>query len=279
MAAPQPDPTGFEQESSRGARFRFGENWRRFLERLDDDRIAAARRSLAALPGTERLAGKRFLDIGSGSGLFSLAARQMGARVISFDYDPESVRCTAQLRERFFPGDPDWQVLQGSVLDRSFMESIPPHDVVYSWGVLHHTGRMRDAIAAAADRVSPGGFLCIALYRKTWLCPLWTLEKRLYCAGGPRLRKALEAAFGATLGAAWRLKHRGERPPRGMDEETDLRDWLGGYPYESITPRDLKAFLGPRGFSIVSQVVKSEGTHLVYGCNEYLFRRDAGGAA
>src|SRR5437588_9979425 len=131
-------------------RFSFGENWLAFLEQLADERIAEAERSLQVLCGIERLDGKRVLDIGSGSGLFSLAARRLGAIVFSFDYDPQSVAGTQNLKDRFFPGDTSWVVEQGSILDQAYVATLGTYDIVYSWGVLHHTGAMYDAIANAA---------------------------------------------------------------------------------------------------------------------------------
>ncbi len=263
----------FEQEISRGERFRFGENWKGFLARLNDDRITQAERSLIEMLRSPRLEGKSFLDIGSGSGLFSLAARRLGARVFSLDYDPASVGCTQALRDRFFPADPGWEVTRGSVLDRPFMERLARYDIVYSWGVLHHTGRMLEAIDNAVDRVASGGVLFVALYRKTWLCPFWKLEKRAYCASPPAIQRVIRAAFGATLGLAYRATHPGQIPRRGMDAENDLHDWLGGYPYESITPRDVKALLQSRGLRLREQRVKTEGVALTPGCDEYLFGR------
>ena len=79
-------------------RFSFGANWERFLTVLDENRIMEAERSLRQMLQVEQLEGKRFLDIGSGSGLFSLSARRLGAVVHSFDYDPQSVACTSELR-------------------------------------------------------------------------------------------------------------------------------------------------------------------------------------
>lgn len=76
------------------ARFEFGKNWARYLELLDDECIAIAEQGLKDMLGINTLEGKRFLNIGSGSGLFSLAARNLGATVHSFDFDPDSVRCT-----------------------------------------------------------------------------------------------------------------------------------------------------------------------------------------
>ncbi|MDX2121208.1 MAG: class I SAM-dependent methyltransferase, partial [Gemmatimonadota bacterium] len=130
-------------------RFAFGRNWASFLRLLDEERIRAAEDSLRSLTGRDDLTGLRFLDIGSGSGLFSLAARRLGARVHSFDYDTDSVECTRELRRQYFAEDANWVVEQGSVLDPGYIASLGTHDVVYSWGVLHHTGAMWVAVAHA----------------------------------------------------------------------------------------------------------------------------------
>ena len=65
------------REVTAGDRFEFGENWSRFLTVINDDRIRQAEHSLSAMLGFQ-LAGKSFIDVGSGSGLFSLAARRLG---------------------------------------------------------------------------------------------------------------------------------------------------------------------------------------------------------
>src|SRR5688572_10502146 len=129
-------------EVASGSRFEFGKNWSAFLTLLDDDRIAAAVGSLRAMLEVKDLKGKTFLDIGSGSGLFSLAARRLGAKVHSFDFDSSSFACTCELRTRYFPNDQDWRVEQGSALDAAYVASLGKFDIVYSWGVLHHTGEM-----------------------------------------------------------------------------------------------------------------------------------------
>src|SRR5215472_4387743 len=92
-------------------RFAFGRNWRSFLSRLDDERIREAQRSLREMLGVERLDGQSFVDAGSGSGLFSLAAASLGAsRVHSFDFDPDSVECTRELKHRYFPEMQNWTI-------------------------------------------------------------------------------------------------------------------------------------------------------------------------
>ena len=129
----------------------------------------------------DSLEGRSFIDIGSGSGLFSLAARRLGARVHSFDYDPHSVACTAELRKRYFSNDGEWKVEEASVLDQKYLESLGTFDVVYSWGVLHHTGQMWQALENVHRLVAPGGKLFIALYNDTGSqSSRWTWLKKTY---------------------------------------------------------------------------------------------------
>ncbi|MDQ3678652.1 MAG: methyltransferase, partial [Actinomycetota bacterium] len=173
---------GFDAEVASGRRFEFGENWIRFLEVLDDERIVEAQASLREMLGRDDLRDLTFLDIGSGSGLFSLAAARLGAqRVHSFDYDPSSVRCTSELRRRHGSHQSNWTIAQGSALDASYLESLGLFDVVYSCGVLHHTGDMWAAIGNSAQAVAPGGRLFISIYNDQGSrSTMWRAVKRLY---------------------------------------------------------------------------------------------------
>ena len=146
-----------ENEISAGDRFEFGKNWASFLRLLNDERIVQAERSLCEMLEVSDLKRRSFLDIGSGSGLFSLAARRLGASVYSFDYDSNSVACTRELKQRYFPNDGNWTIQQASVLDEDYVRSLGKFDVVYSWGVLHHTGDMWTALRNAASAVENGG--------------------------------------------------------------------------------------------------------------------------
>jgi len=274
-------------EVARGERFEFGENWSRFLAALDDDRIREAEDSLRRMLETETLAGRSFLDIGSGSGLFSLAARRLGARVHSLDYDPRSVACTAELRHRFFPDDPDWKVEEGSALDADYLKSLGLFDVVYSWGVLHHTGRMWEALENARLGVKPGGLLFIAIYNDTGTqAARWKWIKKTY----NRLPRLLRPPFAALAVAPDEVKPALRslvtlRPQeyvrrwtrydkhRGMSRWRDIVDWVGGYPYEVATPDEIFDFYRARGFTLTK--LKCGGVGL--GCNEFVFARDAGG--
>lgn len=261
-------------------RFAFGRNWSRFLSLIDDERIAEAEQSLRRMLGRPDLRGERFLDIGSGSGLFSLAARRLGARVHSFDYDRQSVECTAELRRRYFPDDPEWAVGQGSVLDERFMGELGRFDVVYSWGVLHHTGALWEAVARAAEVVAPGGQLYIALYNRQQLWSrYWIAVKKTYNRAPAPARTLMHWGYYAFfLGALTAADlARGKNPAvrfrghgrRGMSLYYDVSDWIGGWPFEVASPEEVLNALRSRGFEL--EGLKTCGGK--HGCNEFLFRR------
>jgi 2-polyprenyl-3-methyl-5-hydroxy-6-metoxy-1,4-benzoquinol methylase len=260
----------YEEEMKYGNRFAFGENWSRFLAVLSEERIQQAEQSLCDMLKVEDLQGKHFLDIGSGSGLFSLAARRLGATVLSFDYDPQSVACAEELRHRYLPGDASWKIERGSVLDENYITSLGQFDVVYSWGVLHHTGQMYKAFSTISTAVVPGGQLFIAVYNDQGLISkYWSRVKRAYNKS-PIARILLTAIHAPYLfGARWLLRAVTGRyaVDRGMSLWYDMIDWLGGYPFEVAKPEEVFRYFRDRGFSL--RDMKTCGGRM--GCNEFLF--------
>jgi 2-polyprenyl-3-methyl-5-hydroxy-6-metoxy-1,4-benzoquinol methylase len=252
-------------------RFEFGKNWTRFLALIDEERIIQAEESLKNMLKVKSLKARKFLDIGSGSGLFSLAARRMGARVLSFDLDVHSVGCTQSLKESFLPKDPNWTICQGSVLDKSFLESLGKFDVVYSWGVLHHTGAMWEALGNLPPLLNPGGKIFIAVYNdQGWKSRFWKSVKKIYnrTLGGKTVIVIFFAPFFITGRFLFRLLRKSPTPERGMSLWYDMFDWLGGYPFEVAKPEDIFEFFHNKG--LVLTKLKTAGCKL--GCNEYVFQ-------
>jgi 2-polyprenyl-6-hydroxyphenyl methylase/3-demethylubiquinone-9 3-methyltransferase len=265
-------------EVASGQRFEFGRNWRKFLAKLTETRISEAETSLCEWLSAANLEGRSFLDIGSGSGLFSLAARRLGARVASFDYDPQSVACTAELKRRYFPDDPQWTVGSGSALNRDYLGRLGTFDIVYSWGVLHHTGAMWQALGNVIPTVAPGGQLFISIYNDQGKTSnRWRALKHAYVRLPRGLRFLILGPY-----AAWSLFVKDLvrlRPlqtfrtyrhgSRGMSPYRDAVDWIGGYPFEVATPEAIFEFYHAHGFQL--EKLKTWGGK--HGTNEFVFRR------
>lgn len=268
-------------EVAAGERFEFGKNWSRFIELLDDERISSAEMSLQEWLEVKSLEGKTFVDIGSGSGLFSLAARRLGARVHSLDFDPHSVACTAELKRRYFPGDSEWTVEEGSALDSNYLTSLGKFDVVYSWGVLHHTGSLWQALENAQKLVAPGGKFFVALYNDTGSqSSRWKWIKKTYCGlpgflkvpfailvtAPAELKSVLRSVATLQIGDYVKSWTRYDEK-RGMSRWRDVIDWVGGYPYEASTPDETFEFFKSRGF----QLTKLNCGKVGLGCNQFVF--------
>lgn len=262
-------------------RFRFGKNWRSFFSILDERHIKKAEDTLKSFLELDSFAGKKFLDIGSGSGLFSLAARRLGADVMSFDFDQDSVACTKELKKRYSPDDGHWKIEQGSVLDVKYMESLGVFDIVYSWGVLHHTGDLSTALGNAIIPLKEKGCFYTAIYNdQGFASKVWLKVKRFYNLN--IFYRLLITAFyfpyftlqSVIIGL---IKYRNPfghfiyyRQKRGMSIYHDWIDWLGGYPFEVAKPSAIFKFYRKRGL-ILNNITLTRGI----GCNEFLFTEDS----
>jgi 2-polyprenyl-6-hydroxyphenyl methylase/3-demethylubiquinone-9 3-methyltransferase len=266
--------------TSEAVRFQFGANWKAFLGTIDEHRISLAIESFTRLIGDRSFSNKSMLDVGCGSGLSSLAARRLGLTVHAFDYDARSVAASKDLRSAFINDDLDWIIEEGDILDRNYIDSLGTYDVVYSWGVLHHTGDMWRAIENAMVCVAPRGLFAIAIYNdQGGTSRRWRAVKRFYNRLPRALQPPLVAAClpiqwwkdileGTLRGRPLRAWHAYARE-RGMSPWHDMVDWVGGYPFEVAKPEEVLEFCKARGFAL--EKLKTCGGGI--GCNEFVFVR------
>jgi len=248
------------ERNETAAGFKFGENWSKLVPQLDDARLESSKSDIIEMMERDTLEGLSFLDIGSGSGLHSLAAYRLGAApIVSVDLDPLNIENLQALRRQAgVPDDADWTARPGSIVDAADVASLPKSDVVYSWGVLHHTGQMWNAIDNAASLVNPGGYLHIMLYRDAVLAGAWTRIKRFFVRAPGFVQWLMQAFWASFLFVALLLRGRNPirvirdypKTSRGMSWWIDIRDWIGGYPFEVAAARDVIDFLKERGFEI-----------------------------
>lgn len=279
LRSPNPHP---QDLTSPTTHFRFGENWRDLVETwVTPDRVEDARTRFAKLLLPEELTGKRFLDLGCGSGLSLLCALEYGpAAALGVDIDEASVEAARLLLSRHAPGKV-WEVQRASVFD-GVLATRGPFDVVHSWGVLHHTGNLWRALGEAAGLVAEGGLLAVAIYRRTRLCAFWRVEKRLYKDLPAPAQRALRLLYKGLFCAYMMLRLKNPlrilreypRTKRGMSFDHDAHDWLGGYPYESARAEEVIEFCRARGFELVRSNIRRPSSGLFgTGNDEFVFRR------
>lgn len=261
-------------------RFEFGKNWKKFLSKLNNERIKESEKSLLEKLKVENLRNKSFIDIGSGSGLFSLAAKNLGASVTSFDFDTDSVLCTKTLKSKFHNDDGNWKILQGSILDKDFIKSLNIYDVVYSWGVLHHTGKMWVAIDNCLKLVNKEGVLFISIYNDQGLkSHIWWTIKWIYNSLPNILKKPFGYSTGFFVIILMVIKYLLKFKPmvivndiikqrRGMNLLNNIIDWYGGFPYEFADYNYLIDYIENKGFKLENGVRSKS-----LGCHELIFKK------
>ncbi len=264
-------------------KFNFGNNWQNFLDnKLDEERINIAEKSLIEFSIKKAKKNQTFFDAGSGSGLFSLAAKKLGFKVFSIDIDKESVNCTKFLKKKFYNNDKNWKIFHGSVLNKKILDKIPNFDVVYSWGVLHHTGQMWVALDNCIRKVKPNGKLFIAIYNDQGLrSRIWWIIKYIFNFLPSFLSKIyflivitilyffiiikkillldLKSFFDYILHV---------KKNRGMSFYFNMLDWIGGFPYEYSSFENLKQYCENKGFKVIKYKKNNS-----LGCHQIVFKK------
>lgn len=254
--------------------FSFGRNWqsyRRNIQRRKDDRLAVqmAINDIVEWLGQETVRGKTVVDVGCGSGIHSLAFHLLGARrIVSFDMDPDSVAATITFWAS--AGEPNnWKIVQGSVLDDEFMNGLGSFDIVYSWGVLHHTGDMWRAIGKCRTLIGPEGLFWMSIYTKGPNYSAHVAVKERFNAASWFGQKRMIWKIIAKRMA--KLTRTGQNPfkwnkmkQRGMTSYHDLIDWLGGLPYEVAGKDEIEAYCCSTGLQLVKSNIRGEGACSIY---------------
>lgn len=258
-------------------KFEFGKNWQRYLNNFfSKEALEASKSKFSDFVGLDSLAGKTFVDFGSGSGLHSLAALELGAKkVLSIDYDDDAIKCAQKLKSNS-PYQDNWQIERGSLLDSDFLSKLGYFDVVYCWGVAHHTGNMWQALENISRNVKVGGLLFIAIYNNVegrLGSKMWWQIKYFYNRAPLFIKKIMEFVYISYNFIILPFHFRNPftvinsyKTKRGMAWTTDLIDWLGGYPYEYASVKQIFDFYKQKGFEL--QNIKT--TNYI-GCNQFLF--------
>lgn len=270
-------------KNSQPAQFDFGTNWKLFSERaLTAADIKTAEQDFLDLLNGITLSGRSFLDIGFGAGLSLLIAASRGANAVGCDVDPLCAELLQTNQRRYFPdlANLEIPVVTGSILDKPIIDLLrvsspdqatKAYNIVHAWGVLHHTGEMKQAIRTAASLVAPGGDLILAIYSRHWSSKVWKIIKRFYNRSPNIVQRLLIGFFCPVIFLAkWLATRRNPlKQTRGMNFYYDVIDWIGGYPYEFATPAEIKQFVEALGFSMIRFIPAVIPT----GCNQFVFHR------
>ena len=231
--------------------FSFGFNWVDYAKnRVDETIINQHLRDLQEIYGSIEKRGS-LLDLGSGSGLSSLCFLKLRfSSVLSVDLDPFSIEAGQLLMSRFGESYKNrWSTAQANILDPMFVsQNAHKFDVVYSWGVLHHTGNMWEAIRNAASLVADKGIFHVTLYRSGGLYTQHLRMKFGFLMSDKEGKKRILFDYLNLIEKTVNHSVFIPKDHRGMNHFNDALDWLGGVPYEVADPEVLQAFLYSLGF-------------------------------
>jgi ubiquinone/menaquinone biosynthesis C-methylase UbiE len=116
----------------------------------------------------ERWKGKRVLEVGCGIGTDSINFARAGAQLTAVELSSESLRIAEQRADVMGVAD-RIRFVQANAEELTSALDDEPYDLVYSFGVIHHTPHPDRALTEMRALTAPGGTLKLMVYhRRSW---------------------------------------------------------------------------------------------------------------
>ena len=173
----------------------------------------------------EGVKGKKVLDAGSGSGMVSIAFAVMGASVTGVDI---TSKCIENGRKRAKAFGVECRFVQS---DLTMLDLHEDFDIIYSWGVLHHTADAKASFFRLVEHLRPGGEIIIAVYLRTAFSSFWNFSRVFYQSSPGFAKTAFRRSASVLLNgydAVRKALMKKERYMlRGTSNEELVNDWFG----------------------------------------------------
>lgn len=137
---------------------------REYFDAIERERYVEYAPWIKQTIGFDSYPGKRLLEVGFGTGTDLLQFARGGAIVTGLDLTPRSIEIA---RRRFEVHGLNGEFTIGDAENLSFPDA--SFDVVYSFGVLHHTPDTHRAIRELYRVLKPGGVAIVMLYHRASL--------------------------------------------------------------------------------------------------------------
>jgi 2-polyprenyl-3-methyl-5-hydroxy-6-metoxy-1,4-benzoquinol methylase len=148
-----------------------------------------------------RWSGRRVLEIGCGIGTDTINFARAGAEVTAVDLSPKSLEI-ARVRAKVFGLSDRIRFYCADVAELATKVPVQPYDLVYAFGVIHHSPRPDRILVQLRSYLEPGATLKLMIYHRN----SWKVAGIVLGAGGGRfwrMRELIaensEAQFGSPV--------------------------------------------------------------------------------
>jgi len=195
----------------------------------------------------EEIKGKRVLDAGCGTGIFSIIfARNGAAEVIGLDISPGSLTTARHLKDNFKLDNVHFQ--QADMLQLPFPNQ--SFDIVWAWGTVHHTLNPWQAMEELLRVLKPGGSILLAIYTKTKITFLHEIIRKTLIKTPRKTWPPLAKIMAFFLGPVVAIFKKREKSRQGEKLEELILDWYFVPIRHHYYPREIKDFLEQKGLTI-----------------------------